>query len=59
MESMNAELIKQGMTQKERLAYLNRMAIEQMRSLINSAAARRLNETIDTATAALPGPEKL
>ena len=59
MESMNAELIKQDMAQKERLAYLNRMAIEQMRSLINSAAARRLNETIDAAASTLPGPEKL
>ncbi len=46
MESMNAELIKQGLSQKDRLAYLNRMAIEQMTSLVNSAAAKRLNDTI-------------
>lgn len=57
MESMNAELIKQGMTQKDRLTYLNKMAIEQMRSLINSAAARRLNE-ITPASPALPEPEQ-
>ncbi len=46
MESMNAELIKQGLSQKDRLAYLNGMAIEQMTSLVNSAAAKRLNDTI-------------
>ncbi len=54
LESMNAELIKQGMAQKDRLTYLNKMAIEQMRSLINSAAARRLNEETDTANPKLP-----
>nr|WP_291447894.1 KilA-N domain-containing protein [Desulfovibrio sp.] len=46
LESMNAELIKQGLPQNERLAYLNNMAIEQMRSLINSAAVQRLNAAI-------------
>jgi hypothetical protein len=58
MESMNAELIKHGMTQKERLTYLNKMAIEQMRSLVNSAAVQRLNESIFSASA-LPGQAKL
>jgi len=57
LESMNAELIKQGMAQKERLTYLNKMAIEQMRSLINSAAVQRLNETISAAPA-LSSPER-
>jgi hypothetical protein len=33
MESMNAELIKLGLPQYERAVRLNRMAIEQMRSL--------------------------
>ena len=46
LESMNAELIKQGLAQKDRLAYLNNMAIEQMRSLMDSAAVQRLNETL-------------
>ncbi len=46
LESMNAELIKQGLAQKDRLAYLNRMAIEQMRSLMDGAAVRRLGETL-------------
>lgn len=46
LESMNAELIKQGVSLRERLAYLNRMSIEQMKSLLNSAAAERLNQSI-------------
>lgn len=58
MESMNAELIKQGMTQRERLTYLNKMAIEQMRSLINSAAVQRLNTVIDANTPAIHKPKK-
>jgi hypothetical protein len=49
LESMNAELINQGMTQSDSLAYLNNMAIEQMRSLINSAAVQRLNAAITNA----------
>ena len=53
IESMNAELIKQGMIQKERLTYLNRMAIEQTRSLVNSAAVQRLNETLGDHSSAL------
>ncbi len=44
LESMNAEMMKQGIVQRERLTYLNNMAIEQMRSLVNSAAAQQLNE---------------
>lgn len=42
LESMNAELIKQGITQQERLVALNRMAIEQMTSIIGSTTIRRL-----------------
>jgi len=41
LESMNAELIKQGVGQEARLKYLNRMAIEQMQSLIESDAGKR------------------
>jgi hypothetical protein len=58
LESMNAELIKQGMAQGDRLAYLNKMAIEQVRSLINSAAVQRLNTVIDTTTPAIPEMKK-
>lgn len=53
LESMNAELIKQGLAQKDRLSYLNRMAIEQMRSLMDSAAVQRLNETLGNPPPAL------
>lgn len=48
MESMNAELIKQGMPQRERLQYLRNMVVEQMNSLISSAAVERLNEKLST-----------
>ena len=42
MESMNAELIKLGVSQGERAVRLNRMAIEQMRTLLASEAIKRL-----------------
>ncbi len=48
MESMNAELIKQNFEPKDRLTYLNNMAIEQMRSLEKSAAARRLSDMVES-----------
>lgn len=47
LESMNAELIKQGLEQQERLAYLNGMAIQQIKSLVNSPAAKRIVGEID------------
>lgn len=46
IESMNAELIKQGLSQKDRLSYLNKMAIEQMTSLIKSQEITKLNEKL-------------
>jgi hypothetical protein len=46
LESMNAELIKQGKSRQERLSYLNHMAVEQMRSLLDGEAALRLSKTI-------------
>ena len=48
LESMNAELIKQQISQKDRLKYLNKMAIEQMKSLADSAAAQRLNAELSS-----------
>lgn len=42
LESMNAELIKQGVAQGERLGMLNRMAIEQMRSILGYGSVRLL-----------------
>ncbi len=44
IESMNAELIKQGVEQTQRLIILNKMANEQMSSLLNSATAKQLKE---------------
>lgn len=46
IESMNAELIKQGLSQKDRLAYLNNMAIEQMTSLVKNQKITKLNEKL-------------
>ncbi len=42
MESMNAVFITQGLKQSERLQQLNRMAIMQMRSLLNSSSVKKL-----------------
>lgn len=44
LESMNAELIKQGIPQNKRLVALNKMAIEQMTSIVGSRAIRRLEK---------------
>jgi hypothetical protein len=42
LESMNAMLIKQKLSQPERLVQLNEMAIIQMKSLVNSQAIKKL-----------------
>ena len=42
MESINALLIRQGLTQSERLVQLNSTAITQMRSLVNSKDMKKL-----------------
>ncbi|NLD37030.1 MAG: KilA-N domain-containing protein [Desulfatiglans sp.] len=42
MESMNAELIKQGMPQNKRLLTLNKMAIDQMTTILGSPAVKQL-----------------
>ncbi len=42
LESLNAVLIRQGLQQSERLARLNQIAITQMRSLLGSAAMKKL-----------------
>lgn len=47
MESINAVLIRQGLTQAERLFQLNKIAIIQMKSLVNSKSLdmiKKLNE---------------
>ncbi len=45
LESMNAELIKQGLAQNQRLVMLNKMAIEQMMSILGSASIKKLKDT--------------
>lgn len=42
MEGINALLIQQGLTQSERLMQLNKVAITQMKSLIESKAIKKL-----------------
>ncbi len=43
MESINAVLIHQQLTQSERLTQLNRIAITQMKSLVNNRNLKKLN----------------
>lgn len=45
MESMNAELIKQNIPQHQRLVILNKMAIEQMTSILGNVSVKKLEET--------------
>ena len=42
LESMNAELIKQNVSQNQRLVILNKMAIGQMTSILGSATVKQL-----------------
>jgi hypothetical protein len=42
MESINALLIEQGLQQKERLVQLNKVAITQMKSLMNNSLIKKL-----------------
>jgi hypothetical protein len=42
MEGINALLIQQGLSQGERLVHLNRVAIAQMKSLVESSAMKKL-----------------
>ncbi|KAB7885643.1 KilA-N domain-containing protein [Arcobacter acticola] len=44
MESINAELIKRGISQQNRLESLNKTAISQMNSLINNSTIKKLGK---------------
>jgi len=44
MESVNAVLIRQGLTQKERLIQLNKIAITQMTSLVNARSMESIKK---------------
>ena len=52
---MNAELIKQGIPQNMRLVPLNKMAIEQMTSILGSSAIKYLRRTQIYAPIYAPG----
>jgi KilA-N domain len=45
LESINAMLIYQGLTERERLVQLNAMAITQMRSLVGLQSIKQLSKT--------------
>jgi hypothetical protein len=45
LESLNAEFIRQGMEQSERLKKLNEIAIIQMKSLLGNRSLKKLNES--------------
>lgn len=47
LESMNAELIKQGLSQSDRLKRLNTMAIEQLTTLIGNSSTKLLESQKD------------
>ena len=49
LESMNAELIKQGMDKRDRLAVLSRMAKEQLESLDKHRVEQRFQKLIEEA----------
>jgi len=44
LESLNAEFIKQGLPQKERLLKLNEIGIRQLKSLIGNPSLKRLED---------------
>jgi len=46
MESINAVLIRQGLSKSERLIQLNKIAITQMTSLVNSKQLKKLTKSI-------------
>jgi hypothetical protein len=52
---MNAELIKQGISQKERLIYLRKMAHEQMMSLVDNLSVQKLSEKLMLESPSLRG----
>ena len=44
LESINAEFVKQGLPQAERLERLNQIAITQAKSLANSSSVKKLSD---------------
>ena len=46
-EGINAELIRQGLPQSERLVKLNQIAIYQMQSLVGNASVKKLEANFE------------
>lgn len=44
LENLNAEFIRVGLSQGERLRKLNQIAISQMKSLLNNPSVKKLEE---------------
>ena len=44
LESMNAQLIREGLSRDERVAYLSEMAAEQLKALKDNPTLAKLNE---------------
>ena len=44
LESLNAEFIKMGIAQKERLLKLNKTAISQMKSLLENSSVKKIEK---------------
>jgi hypothetical protein len=47
LEGLNAELIRQGLPQSERLIKLNEVAIFQMKSLLNTPSVKKLKDKVE------------
>jgi len=47
LENLNAEFIRQGLSQSERLRKLNQSAINQLRSLVNNPSVKKLENKFD------------
>jgi len=47
LEGINAELIRQGLPQSERLVKLNQIAIYQMQSLVGNASVKKLEANFE------------
>jgi len=48
LEGINAELIRQKISQSERLIKLNEIAISQMKALANNPSVKKLGEHFDS-----------
>ncbi len=47
LESLNAQYVTEGLSQKDRLTKLNQIAISQMKALVNNSSVKKLEEKIN------------